>query len=554
MKKFFIAMFLLIFIFIAGASVFLLTLDVNKYKPFLIEKAEESLNKDVELDNISLSLFPPIAVSLRGLKVKEAGELLLDAGFIDANAKILPLFKKDIQIEQLVTRDADVFPVPGFKINVGRAVFRNVSLYGPVNMDATLSVYGRGRDNAEISAILYPEIDRKEPYIRKLSAEADLGKVDFADMLGAAGMEEAKDFFSGRDFKGKASLSSEKVRFTGKGMPDAIFYFKLTDGYADVFPAGGSLREINAKATIDGDRVVVDGFTGVFAGGNISVEGDVTNITGDPVAELTVSAKDIQIQKLLPQAGPAEPSFEGTAGTACDISFTGTSAADVTRSLSASGNLFLKKGVLKNINVLTTALDKLDMLPRLVEKLKKRLPEKYQDLLQEKDTRFDPIDLKFKAEDGRVYFDETMVASEGFYIMVRGYVTLRGSLSADSRLFIYKDLSEALVDSVEELGYLQNSKGEINMPIAFYGDLPDAQVVPDLNYVIEKLAVSKGQELLDQFFKKKDTRNEEKDAVSGESTDEESQRTDEKKEEEKDAPEPSEVLIRTIFDIIGGGE
>ncbi|MBU3911564.1 MAG: AsmA family protein, partial [Candidatus Omnitrophica bacterium] len=112
MKKVFIVIILLFIIIAIGVFVFAVTFDANKYKDMLSEKIQEAIDKDVRIGNISLNVFPGLAFRLDGLAIKDKGEswdnIILSAGSIDASLKLMPLLKKDIEIERLRLRGLEI--------------------------------------------------------------------------------------------------------------------------------------------------------------------------------------------------------------------------------------------------------------------------------------------------------------------------------------------------------------------------------------------------------------------------------------------------------------
>ena len=223
---------------------------------------------------------------------------------------------------------------------------------------------------------------------------------------------------------------------------------------------------------------------------------------------LPLLKKDIQIKRLfIPELkiNPGNsPNFRCSLDLNINILINSLSQDDMLKTLSAKGNAKLQNAVLDNRNVLAAALDKLNILPDLVQKLKNNLPEKYSRLLSQDYTAFKPMDVDFQIKDGRIFFDRVLVESDAFYLTGKGSVGMEQQdidISAD--LFIQKDLSTAFINTVPELKYISDDKGFITMPLEISGKMPNIAVMPDLKYVIQKLFVSKGHELLNKLFKSK---------------------------------------------------
>lgn len=316
MKKFFIIIAVILGLLIIGIAVFALTFDANRYKGALITSLEKSMDRDVKIDSMSLSILHGLGFEIKGIAVKDKDktwdDFLLKAKSLTASVKILPLLKKDIQVQRLL--------IPELEINAGG------------------------------------------------------------------------------------------------GANSPVFRCSLI---------------LNAHILI-----------------NKAIEGDTL------------------------------------------------------KALSARGNVKLENAVLDNVNVLAVMLDKLNMLPDLVQKLKNNLPEKYSNLLSQNYTAFKPMNANFEIRDSRIWFDKLLVESDAFYFTSHGSVGMVDQdieISAD--LFIPKDLSVALINTAPELECLTDDSGLIEMPFEVKGKIPGISVMPDLNYVLHKIISSKGQKLLNKLFR-----------------------------------------------------
>ncbi len=224
---------------------------------------------------------------------------------------------------------------------------------------------------------------------------------------------------------------------------------------------------------------------------------------------LQLLKKDIQVKRLVipvleinAGSGAASLVFRCAVDIKMRVLINSLSQDDMLKTLNAKGNMKLTNAVLDNMNVLKTVLDSLSMLPNVVQKLKDNLPENYKGLLNQNYTAFKPMKSDFEIKDGRVYFDNLLVESDTFYLVSKGSVgIIDQSLGISSNLFIPKDLSGAFSNVVPEFKYLADNNGLITMPLEIKGKMPSVSVMPDPNYILQKLIASKGQEFLNKLFK-----------------------------------------------------
>jgi hypothetical protein len=111
------------------------------------------------------------------------------------------------------------------------------------------------------------------------------------------------------------------------------------------------------------------------------------------------------------------------------------------------------------------------------------------------------MNAAFQIKDNRIYFDKLLVESDAFYLAGKGSIGMDQDIEISADLFIPKDLSGAFINTAPELEYLTDNNGIITMPLEIRGKAPDISVTPNLEYIIKKLFVSKGQELLNRLLK-----------------------------------------------------
>ena len=437
MKTFFIIVLVLFVLVIAGIFVFLFTFDANKYKDLLVEKIEGIIDRDVKIGDVSLSFLPALSLRIDEISVKDSnrtwGDAILDAYSVNAGVKLIPLIKKDIEVQHLSIKELII------------------------------------------------------------------------------------------NIKGGSSSSLKPV-----------------------------FRDIELKGAMKAGDIVIKRLTGLVAGGHFSAKGTLEDVFLRQHLDVDLALKDIKVSDLLPEAEPGMPQFEAILNMNMQASIKGLDVQKSLDTLVATGTARLEDGVLKNVNLLNLALSKLSsILPGLVEELKAKLPPRYSELLKQDYSAFRPIETDFNIKGRKVFFQETEISSDAFYMIGSGYLSIERDLEVSCDLFIPGDLSKAFVDEVYELKYLQNNQGMITMPVDISGRIPDVSVRPDLDYAMKRLAVATGERLLKSIFKKKepsDAGASEPDTGSSGETQGQEGKTQQRK------PEPEEVLIRTIFDIISGSD
>ncbi|MBU1007235.1 MAG: AsmA family protein [Candidatus Omnitrophica bacterium] len=436
MKKLFTAALVIFMLIIAGIFIFIITFDANKYKDLLAEKIEDAIGKDVRIDEVSLAFLPALSFRIGEISVKDNdktwGDALLKASSVSAGIKILPLIKKDIQLQYLNIKEI-VVNIP-----------------------------------EEASPVRIP-------------------------------------IFSDIDLRGE----------------------------------------------MKGNDIAIKRLTGIAAGGHFSVKGNINDIFNNQYLEMDLALKGMNIGEILPDAASGDPSLEAKLTMNAHVNAQGFDPLEALDTLSASGTARIDKGILKGVNVLSMALDKIDsILPDVAYRLKNKLPARYGDLLKQDYTAFRPIDMAFSMKDGKITFQETTISSDAFYMVGRGYFDVRANLGVKCDLFIPEDLSKEFVAQVYELKYLQDNKGRIMMPVDIVGRIPDVSVKPDKDYVTKKLIAATGEILIKSIFNK-GSKPSSGDTSGADNSGEPNDNTQGEQDPQKEQS-PEEVIIKSIFDIISG--
>ncbi|MDP2981313.1 MAG: AsmA family protein, partial [Candidatus Omnitrophota bacterium] len=112
MKKIFIILVVILLIFVGAIAIFVLIFDINRYKDVIIEKASQTMQKDITLERISLDFTHGLGCRIDGLALKEKNtgwdSAWLKAASAEISVRILPLFKKDVQVNRIEIQRLDL--------------------------------------------------------------------------------------------------------------------------------------------------------------------------------------------------------------------------------------------------------------------------------------------------------------------------------------------------------------------------------------------------------------------------------------------------------------
>jgi uncharacterized protein involved in outer membrane biogenesis len=102
MKKALLIIGVLVIVLVGAAAIFLATFDADRYRPLIIQRAEDALGKPVRLERVRLGWRGGIALQLDGVAIypdqAAAQEPVVRAESVSAVVRLWPLLRKDVQV------------------------------------------------------------------------------------------------------------------------------------------------------------------------------------------------------------------------------------------------------------------------------------------------------------------------------------------------------------------------------------------------------------------------------------------------------------------------
>ncbi|HOW58367.1 MAG TPA: AsmA family protein [Candidatus Omnitrophota bacterium] len=560
MKKFLMILFIIILIIMVGGAVFLMTLDVDKFRPQIVSQIENAIKKPVLLDKIKLGWQSGMALELRGfavLKSQQSSEALVKVDSAKALLKLAPLFSRQIQITTIYldhplihlikkqdgtfeglesavqppSRPQDgnssgqaaalAFLVNDIRINDGEVIFKdvsgkepmeinlrkihvtlaNVALNEPIDFKIAAAVFSNGQNlNAQGKLTISPQ--ERTHTVKGFHAALQLAPMDFQEMVKVSPALKTSGIVF--PLEGTLTVDADSLKMDDQGLKNEPIKIRLNRGKIRLQSLKDPVENISLDALVTVAMIKVQKFTADLAGGKIEGQGAV-NITNpsSPVTAFDVKVDKLKIENLttsLPQAGPQA---KGLLSVVVRGNLTGQTPEDIQQTITAEGTVTLEQAVITHLNILREVFQKLSVIPGLVEKLLMRLPKNYQEKLKTEDTQLKTVQFPFLVKSGVVRLPQIDVSTDSFQVTGSGtYGLVQSDVAGTAVLAIEPDLSGAMIRSVEELQYLTNEKKEIQVPLAIQGRIPKVTVMPDLQFVASKIAAQKAKEVIGGYLEK----------------------------------------------------
>lgn len=559
MKKILVVLAVLVLLVAAAAAIFVATFDANRYKGLIVDGVSKALGRPVELDRVGLGWRNGVALEIAGLTVysddarTQKGLSLASAG---VGLKLLPLLQKNFQFTSIVLERPDVLierrddgtllvggvdlskksaqapasspsssaggPAPRFSVDSvslknGRVVFKDrgprpmdveisdidvtvksFSLERPFDFQAAASVFS-GRQNLRISGKAWAPQADKPAGIQNFSAATDLSDLDYQKVSAAFPSMGPLPFKEKP--KGRLEIGVERLDFDPASVKRAKAEITLKEGRILTPGADLPVDNIDLRATLGNNEAVVDHLTAQVAGGEARLESKTTGLDSRPVTTLRFTAKNVSLADVMKATSPSAPQLTGHLGVEVDAQSQGAAWPEISGSMNGRARLTMNDGVILNYNILQEIIQKLSVIPGAEDAFKNNFPKMYQKRLEERSTLLKPLDISANIVGGTFIFDSMRIETDFALIDGSGQLGLDRRLSGRANLILNEEISKVLAGVLPVLEALYNNGREVVVPVGLEGQLPQVKIVPDRQYLMQKLLSGQTQELVQGIAK-----------------------------------------------------
>jgi|GEM_PF-831692 len=560
MKRVLVVLAVLVVLLVAGAGIFLATFDADRYRPMVVQKMQEALGRPVQLDRLALTWDRGLALQVRGLRVfadaSKQGEPIVQIEAVSAVAKLLPLLHKQVEISTVVVsrprihliRDAQgrlnlvgaavagapaavegqtatvggsrvAFNIDSFFLQDGvvrwtdeaanppmdlslsqlEVSLKNISLTAPVAFSARAAAFS-GAQNVGVTGRCLLPVRSHPGVLEQVRLESDLSQIDLQALAKAV---PAAAHAGLKDLGGQVIVAIDKVVLDPSQLAQLAATVQWRDGRLATAGLASPLEQIAVDATAQAGKLQLTQCAAQLAGGRVQLTGVVDEWMGrQSRTSATLSIDALSLSQLAPAGKSNDPALRGHLSASFQGSAAGSAWPDLARTLAGSGRLQLHDGEIQNLNILRTIFDQLSILPGLVQRLQAKLPDSYRAKLDERDTRLQPIDQAIAVANGTMTLQDLRVGTD--MAEVAGTLSLAlasPSLAGPVMISVEPELSAAIVRSVNELQTLADQRGRLQLPatVRWPGNPP---VIPDLQYIAERVLVNKVGDLLQGLINK----------------------------------------------------
>lgn len=540
----------LIVLLVAAAVIAVNVIDVNRFKPQIIEQAGKALSRRVDFQSVRPRIgFNGVGLKINGLTVGE------DPGFgkgdffsvksvsvgVDALAY---LFRREIAITGVVIDQPDVtlirardgavnaqtiaqppaqpgqaapgqaqpaaaaiplLTVSSLKVQNGNVKYIDRSFDPPLSMevkDLSLNVSRLSlsdpfpfsaearvlgnQQNVRVEGKCRLDPDKLNARIFDLKASADLSRVNLTEIAKSIPVVPAQAL--PQELKGSLELTLKEAVAGTPGLVSLDAAVSLDNGLAKFKEMAVPVKDIAARGRISEKDLLLDSFSASVGRGTVKASGRLKDYLAGQDYDFAFSAEKLSIADLAGQE-QLPVKAEGMLSANGRVKGRGFTAEALRQNLAGEANADVAGARLKGVNVLAVVLDRLAIIPGLGESIKSGLPEEYQQKLRQKDTVFSDFIIPATIANGRVIIQDTAIASEGLFTFKgKGEAGFDGAYTLEGSFFVAPELSQAMAGRVGQLQYLLNEQQMLFIPLKVSGSAGERmQFNVDAAYITRKL-------------------------------------------------------------------
>ncbi|HXG51424.1 MAG TPA: AsmA family protein [candidate division Zixibacteria bacterium] len=243
--------------------------------------------------------------------------------------------------------------------------------------------------------------------------------------------------------------------------------------------------------------------------GSLQLEGEYAFDAPTPHFSLATRARGIDIQRLYAAIDArAQRDLRGKLNADVKVNGGGQNWEQIKARLRGQGEAEVVQGALLNFNLAEGVLSGITGIPGLTNLINPRIRSKYPETFAAKDTEFRELKALLDLGGARINVKSLRIAAADFSVQGNGWADFDRRVDFRSVLQFSPRLSADIASSAREVRYLFNGQGQMEVPFALAGTLPNVRPRPDGDYLarmVQRGFLQKGaEEIQRRFFGRKE--------------------------------------------------
>ena len=366
------------------------------------------------------------------------------------------------------------------------------------NLDTKISFTGQRADIGDMTLTLGSSrirlaaaIDRFAPLT--LSYKLSTPELRPADYTAALAEERKADVIRNLRSDGQLNMAGGKATYQGKlNSADGKLY---NVAYKDL---EATLSLANQVANIRSLRV--NALSGI-----VQLDGEYSFRETIPRFAVASKVQNIDVKELYAALdAKAERDLRGRMNADMRLSGSGKNWEQVKPMLRGQGEAEVVQGALLNFNIAEATLNGITGVPGLTNLINPSLRSKYPETFTAKDTEFKELKTVLDVADGRINVKSLRMSAAEFLVQGTGWADFTRQVDFRSTITFSAPLSADLTRTAREIKYVLNNQGQLEVPLALTGRLPNVKPKPDSRYlaqIVQRGLMRRGvEELQDRFL------------------------------------------------------
>jgi uncharacterized protein involved in outer membrane biogenesis len=380
------------------------------------------------------------------------------------------------------------FSIPGEKTPPLGHLNGNIKLTG-TSADVGPLTFNLGASQA--TATLKSHVDQFQPLV--MSYELNAAAVHLADLAPSRPPDEViNQLFA----KGAASIAPA----TGP-----VVDSEITSASGNL--ANVPYQNLKLSLSIAGKLARVTLLKAKAFSGEIVATGDTRLESAAPMAA-SISFANLNLQQALDaQKSKAAGTVRGSLGGNINVTAKTGSFDQMKPTLKGSGTLMLTNGKLVGVNIGGEALRKVQKLPAIGNLVPDAVVKNHPELFNDPDTDIQLSSLSFVLAGARITSHDIKVQTLDYNLLGDGWFDMDRNIDLAARIVLSPQFSKELIEQKQEVAFLANKDGQVDVPLQVVGQLPKPKVLPDVTELARRAGShevkAQGQKYLDKIFGKK---------------------------------------------------
>ena len=238
--------------------------------------------------------------------------------------------------------------------------------------------------------------------------------------------------------------------------------------------------------------------------GALQIDGQYSFKEAVPQFSMASKVQNIDVKGLYTLLdAKAERDIRGRMNADMKLAGSGKSWDAIKPTLHGQGNAEIVQGALLDFNIADNVLTGITGVPGLTNAINPSLRAKYPETFTAKDTEFKELKANFDLADSRMNVKNLRMAAADFVVEGNGWADFDRKLDFRATLSFSQRLSADLSQSAREIKYLLNNQGQLEVPFALTGRMPNVKPKPDTRYLgqlVQRGFLRKGSEELQNRF------------------------------------------------------